>query len=84
MNEFPQPTRRESRSKQSSKSKFLIIVLAIFIVLAGAAYLGKSNIRLLLDAVAGTEYTSEGIGEVAFVVNRGDNGETAGVEAERD
>jgi len=45
------------------------------LVISGAAYLGKSNIRLLLDAVAGSEYTSEGIGEIAFVVNRGDNGE---------
>ena len=75
MNEFPQPTRRETRSKQSRKSKLLIIVLSIVIVLAGAAYLGKSNIRLLLDAVSGSEYTSGGIGEDAFAVNRGDNGE---------
>lgn len=74
MNDLPQPTRRESRNQQSKKSKFFIILISLSIVLAGAAYLGKSNIRLWLDAVDGSEYNSEGIGKVAFLVNRGDNG----------
>jgi len=63
------------RTKSSRKTKLIVILVSITLVISGAAYLGKSNIRLLLDAVAGSEYTSEGIGEVAFVVNRGDNGE---------
>ena len=74
MNDLPQPTRRESRNQKSKKSKFFIILISLSIVLAGAAYLGKSNIRLWLDAVGGSEYNSEGIGKVAFLVNRGDNG----------
>lgn len=75
MSEFPQPTGRDMRPKSSRKTKLIVILVSVALVLSGAAYLGKSNIRLLLDAVAGSEYTSEGIGEVAFVVNRGDNGE---------
>ena len=75
MSEFPQPTRRDNRRKSTRKSKLLIILISISIIIAGGAYLGKSSIRLLLDVVAGTEYNSSGIGEVAFVVNKDDNGE---------
>jgi len=76
MSENPQPRRRDVKRKSKPKSKLLIILISIAIIIAGTAYVGRSNLRLLLDGVTGSEYTSQGVGEVAFVVNRGDNGQS--------
>jgi len=74
MTNFPQPKQRSRNSGSKIRRRVVALVVAFSLVFGTVAYLNRTGLRSLLDDFNGTEYSGQGIGQVAFVVERGDNG----------
>lgn len=63
------------RHRAPNRKRWLAILLSTLLVLGAAGYLLRGQLRDTLDQITGAEFAGNGLEQVAFVIEPGDNGE---------